>query len=58
MRIIPQAIIALVIAALLGVGAFFLGQAAPHEYTKWEPAVICTPGDKPVPCVGDQNPTT
>jgi len=55
-RILPQAIIALIIAVLLGVGSFFIGTAGPHEYGKWQTSEICTNGTNPVRCIGDETP--
>jgi len=55
-RILPQAIIALIIAVLLGVGSFFIGTAGPHEHGKWQTSEICTNGTNPVRCIGDETP--
>lgn len=51
--ILPQAVIALVIAVLLSVGAFFIGSNGTHESSKWQPAAACTTGTTPVKCVGN-----
>lgn len=53
MRILPQAIIALVVILLLSIGALFIGTNAEREGDKWKPAIICTTGTTPVRCVGD-----
>jgi hypothetical protein len=52
-RILPQAIIALVVILLLSIGALFIGTNAEREGDKWKPAIICTTGTTPVRCVGD-----
>ncbi len=51
--ILPQAIAALIIAVLLGLGAFFIGSNGGRASSDWQPATICTTGTTPVQCVGN-----
>lgn len=53
MSIIPQALIAIVLIALIGVGAIFIGTNAPREQEKVHPAIVCTVSTTPIDCVGN-----